>query len=64
MTLFISIIKPLLINSNVASKQTEEKEALAHVVAHSFNPSTWEVKAGGSLGAQGQPGLHNETLPE
>jgi hypothetical protein len=41
------------------------------VVAHAFNPSTWEAKAGGSLSSRpawstervpGQPGLHRETL--
>jgi hypothetical protein len=41
------------------------------VVAHSFNPSTWEAEAGGSLSSKpawstkrvpGQPRLHRETL--
>jgi hypothetical protein len=41
------------------------------VVAHAFNPSTWEAEAGGSLSwrpawstewVPGQPGLHRETL--
>jgi hypothetical protein len=38
------------------------------VVAHAFNPSTWETEAGGSLSSRpawstepGQPGLHRET---
>lgn len=26
-------------------------------VAHSYNPSSWEVEAGESLQVQGQPGL-------
>jgi hypothetical protein len=41
------------------------------VVAHAFDPSTWEAEAGGFLGSRpawftewvpGQPGLHRETL--
>jgi hypothetical protein len=41
------------------------------VVAHAFNPSTWEAEAGGFLSsrpawstkwAPGQPGLYRETL--
>jgi hypothetical protein len=41
------------------------------VVAHAFNPSTWETEAGGFLSSRpawftewvpGQPGLHRETL--
>ena len=41
------------------------------VVAHIFNPCTWEAEAGGSLSSRpassaeqvpGQPGLHRETL--
>jgi hypothetical protein len=41
------------------------------VVAHAFNPSTWEAEAGGFLSSRpfwstkrvpGQPGLHRETL--
>jgi hypothetical protein len=31
------------------------------MVVHIYNSGTWEAKAGG-LQAQGQPGLHNETL--
>jgi hypothetical protein len=43
------------------------------VVAHAFNPSTWEAEAGGFLsskpawsteGVPGQPGLHRETLSQ
>ena len=30
------------------------------MVAHAFNPSTWEAEAGGSLSVQDQPGLHSE----
>jgi hypothetical protein len=30
------------------------------VVAHTFNPSTWEAEAGGFLSFQGQPGLQSE----
>jgi hypothetical protein len=29
-------------------------------VAHAFNPSTWEVEAGGFLRVRGQPGLQSE----
>jgi len=32
------------------------------VVTHTFNPSTWEAEASGSLCDQGQPELHSETL--
>jgi hypothetical protein len=41
------------------------------LVAHAFNPSTWEAEAGGFLSSRpawstkwvpGQPGLHRETL--
>ena len=41
------------------------------MVAHAFNPSTWEAEAGGFLSLRpawstewvpGQPGLHRETL--
>jgi hypothetical protein len=41
------------------------------MVAHAFNPSTWETEAGGFLSSKpawstewvaGQPGLHRETL--
>ena len=43
------------------------------VVAHAFNPSTWEAEAGGSLSSRtawstewvpGQPGLHRQTLSQ
>ena len=30
------------------------------VVVHTFNPSTQEAEAGGSLGVRGQPGLQSE----
>lgn len=30
------------------------------VVAHDFDPSTWEEEAGGSLWIQGQPGLQSD----
>jgi hypothetical protein len=37
------------------------------VAVHAYNPSTWEVKAGGSQ-IQGQPGLHtkpiSKTIPD
>jgi hypothetical protein len=41
------------------------------MVAHAFNPSTWEAEAGGFLSSRpawsaewvpGQPGLHRDTL--
>jgi hypothetical protein len=43
------------------------------VVAHTFNPKTWEAEAGGFLSwrppwstkcVPGQPGLHRETLSQ
>jgi hypothetical protein len=43
------------------------------VVMHTFNPSTWEAEAGGSLSSRpawstkwvpGQPRLHRETLSQ
>jgi hypothetical protein len=43
------------------------------VVAHTFNPSTWEAEAGGFLSSRpawstewvpGQPGLYRETLSQ
>jgi hypothetical protein len=43
------------------------------VVAHAFNPSTWEAEAGRFLSSRpawstewvpGQPGLHRETLSQ
>jgi hypothetical protein len=43
------------------------------MVAHAFNPSTWEAEAGGFLSSRpawttervpGQPGLHRETLSQ
>jgi hypothetical protein len=30
------------------------------VVAHAFNPSTWEAEAGRFLSSVGQPGLHSD----
>jgi hypothetical protein len=30
------------------------------MVAHAFNPSTWEAEAGGFLSSRGQPGLQSE----
>ena len=30
------------------------------IVLHTFNPSSWEAEAGGSLWIRGQPGLQNE----
>jgi hypothetical protein len=50
----------------------QELESRRAVVAHAFNPSTWEAEAGGFLSSRsawstkwvpGQPGLHRETLP-
>jgi hypothetical protein len=42
------------------------KERGRAVVAHAFNPSTWEAEAGGFLSSRPtwstQPGLHRETL--
>jgi hypothetical protein len=30
------------------------------LVAHAFNPSTWEAEAGGFLSSRDQPGLQSE----
>jgi hypothetical protein len=30
------------------------------VVAHAFNPNTWEAETGGFLSSRGQPGLQSE----
>ena len=44
--------------------ETENRYSHRTVVAHAFNPSTWEAEAeaeaGGSLGVQGQSGLQSE----
>jgi hypothetical protein len=32
------------------------------VVAHAFNPSTWEAEAGGFQLSSGQPEIHSETM--
>ena len=49
------------------------KKAISRVVVHTFNPSTQETEAGGSLSlsppwpteqVSGQPGLHSETLSQ
>jgi hypothetical protein len=45
---------------SVYSSKTFQWQA---VVAHAFNPSTWEAEAGGSLAdlwVKGQPGLQSE----
>ena len=31
------------------------------MVAHAFNPSTWEAEGGGALRGQGQPGLQSKS---
>ena len=33
-------------------------------MAHTFNPSSQEAEAGGSLGVLGKPGIHSKTLPQ
>ena len=38
----------------------QNKKGKLDVVAHIFNPSTWETEAGGLLGVQGQPGLQRK----
>jgi hypothetical protein len=51
--------------------RSSRREARPGVVAHAFNPSTWEAEAGGFMSLKpawstewvpGQPGLHRETL--
>jgi hypothetical protein len=59
-------------NSHVEKILTLKKSLLVPgVVAHTFNPSTWEAEAGGFLSSRptwstkrilGQPGLYRETL--
>ena len=53
------------------NRQKTNKQKRRAVVAHAFNPSTWEAEAGGSLSSRPawsakwvprQPGLHRETL--
>jgi hypothetical protein len=53
-------------------KEELKKERGWAVVAHAFNPNTWEAEAGEFLSSRpawsteqdpGQPGLHRETLP-
>lgn len=34
------------------------------MMMHTCNPNLWEVKAGGLLQDQGQPGLHRERVPD
>jgi hypothetical protein len=57
--------------STGGEKREERGEASWVLVAHAFNPSTWEAEAGGFLSLRpawstelvpGQPGLHRETL--
>jgi hypothetical protein len=54
-------------------KEEKNKKRGRVVVAHAFNPSTWEAKAGRFLssrpawstkGVPGQPGLYRETLTQ
>jgi hypothetical protein len=49
----------------------KKKEDQPGVVAHPFNPSTWQAEAGGFLSSRpswstvpGQPGLHRQTLSQ
>jgi hypothetical protein len=44
----------------VEDKGQLESVLSSGVVAHTFNPITWEAEASSSLWVQGQPGLHNE----
>jgi hypothetical protein len=64
--------------TNKQTKQNKTKQpwklsrvVVVVVVVHTFNPSTWEAEAGGSMSSRlawftvqvpGQPGLHRETL--
>lgn len=40
-------------------REKEEEKVKPGVMAHAFDPSTWEGVAGDSLGVLGQPGLQS-----
>ena len=53
-------MNPINVYSDICFKKHIQPQAL---VAHAFNPSTWEAEAGGSLWVWGQPGLQ-ELVPD
>ena len=51
----------LNLKTNQKKKNKKIKNQSRAVVAHAFNPSTWEAVAGGFLSSRrGQPGLQSE----
>jgi hypothetical protein len=57
----------------IINKSLKKKKISGAVVAHAFNPSTWEAEAGRYLSSRpawstervpGQTGLHRETLSQ
>jgi hypothetical protein len=59
--------KPRVGAKEMMAQQLTTSAHCRAVVAHTFNPSTWEAEAGGFLSSRpawvpGQPGLHRETL--
>jgi hypothetical protein len=66
-------VSHFLKKQNKTKQQTNKNKVSRAVVAHTFNPSTWEAEAGGFLSSRpawstewvsGQPGLHRETLSQ
>jgi hypothetical protein len=58
---FIALWREKIHNFNLSEFVNIEKPILRPgMVAHTFNASTWEAEAGGSLWVGGQPGLQSE----
>jgi hypothetical protein len=62
---------PVVIFDSMLILWLQEKRQSRVVVAHTFNPSTWEAETGGFLSSRPawstervpeQPGIHRETL--
>jgi len=62
-----------MFSQDVSSGWKKKKKKGREVMAHAFDPSTWEAEAGEFLSSRpawstkwvpGQPGLHRETLSE